>query len=670
MRDVAEPIASASDSRETLEPMLDDLARGLGYERALILSYDAATSCLRGVLGLAIRDEQARALAIPLARAEDPLVVALRTGAPQMVDDVSSDERLDPEERQAFIGMKVTRFVAAALPGLGGERTSAVVVLARERTIGDADLDRLLPYARQAGVAMTREHDAEMLRRASESHATEKEWLWWMLNSVDDPVLVADAQNDILHFNSRAEHLFRATDEDSAGKRRAVSMNNFLFTASLSGWSLERANRDPNREVTLVDPIDGSELIFEVITRPSLNHRSGERGTVSVLKDVTAIRHMTVELTKSAQRIQTADEEIRAERDRLDLVLRSVPNPIIVVDNDNQIISMNAAAQGLFAPDAGKPQHALANDAKFTSFLAQLRLDPTAGERTELTLTDPRTEERLEMEVTARQVRDPHGAVVAIVSAMQEVGRLRELERRRLQQVLFETEKLAATGRLAASIAHEINNPLEAVQNSLYLLGGAVKDESPQRRYLDIAQRETQRMSRILRQMLGFYRPQKDATPIDVNTLIDEAEALVAKRLRSAKVTFVRELAAELPEVRGAADQIKQVLLNLFLNAVEAMPKGGTLTVTTRAGDAEGDIPFAAVRIEVRDTGEGMDKDTEARIFEPFFSTKTERGTGLGLWVSHGIVQGHGGTLKVRSRIGVGTTFIIALPIGAGRTDA
>jgi PAS domain S-box-containing protein len=671
MRDVAEQaFATASDSRETLEPMLDDLVRGLGYDRALVLTHDASTSSLRGILGLAIRDDQARALAVPLDRANDPLVIALRTGAPQMVDDVTTDERLDLEERQALLAMHVTRFVAAAVPGLGGERTSAVVVLARERPIGDEDLDRLLPYAREAGVAMTREHDAEMLRRASESHAIEKEWLWWMLNSVDDPVLVADSQNDILHFNRRAEHLFRATDDDSAGKRRAVSMNNFLFTASLSGWSLERGARDPNREVTLVDPIDGSELIFEVIARPSLNHRSGERGTVSVLKDVTAIRHMTVELTRSAQRIQTADEEIRGERDRLDLVLRSVPNPIIVVDNDNQIISMNAAAQGLFTPDGGKPQHSLANDAKFTSFLAQLRLDPTTDERTELTLIDPHTEERLEMEVTARQVRDSHGAVVAIVSAMQEVGRLRELERRRLQQVLFETEKLAATGRLAASIAHEINNPLEAVQNSLYLLGGAVKEESPHRRYLDIAQRETQRMSRILRQMLGFYRPQKDATPIDVNVLVEEAEALVAKRLRTAKVTFVRELAPELPEVRGSADQIKQVLLNLFLNGVEAMPKGGTLTVTTRAGDAEGDIPFAAVRIEVRDTGEGMDKDTEARIFEPFFSTKTERGTGLGLWVSHGIVQGHGGTLKVRSRVGVGTTFIIALPIGAGTTDA
>ena len=115
---------------------------------------------------------------------------------------------------------------------------------------------------------------------------------------------------------------------------------------------------------------------------------------------------------------------------------------------------------------------------------------------------------------------------------VQDVGRLRELERRRLEQVLFDTEKLAATGRLAASIAHEINNPLEAVQNSLYLLSRAVPEGVAERSYLDIATRETQRMSRILRQMLGFYRPAKSMAPTDVNALVLEAETLVAKRLR------------------------------------------------------------------------------------------------------------------------------------------
>jgi signal transduction histidine kinase len=661
---------AAPDARETLEPMLDDLARGLGYERALVLAHDVGQQSLRGVFGLNIRDDLARALSVPLARANDPFVAALRSGAPQLVADVASDDRLTDDERHALLAMSVTRFVATALPGEGEERPGAVVVLTREREIGSADLDRLMPLARQAGAALTREHDVELLRRASESHAIEKEWLWWMLNSVDDPVLVSNAQNDILHFNRRAELLFRASDEDSAGKRRAVWMNNFLFTASLSSWTLDRSARaSTNREVTLVDPIDGSELIFEVIARAALNHRTGERGTVSVLKDVTDIRHMTVELTRSAQRIQTADEEMRNERDRLDLVLRSVPNPIIVVGDDNVIISLNAEAQRLFAAPAGKRQHALANDAKFTSFLAQLRLEPEPHVRAELTLVDPVTEERLEMEVTASEVRDQHGAVVAIVSAMQEVGRLRELERRRLEQVLFETEKLAATGRLAASIAHEINNPLEAVQNALYLLGGAVTKDKRERRYLDIAQRETQRMSRILRQMLGFYRPAKIVTQVDVNALIDEAEGLVVKQLRAARVLITRELDPELPPIRGSGDQLKQVLLNLFLNGTEAMPDGGTLTVSTRYGGTGGDVPFDAIRIEVRDTGVGMDEDTQARIFEPFFSTKAQRGTGLGLWVSHGIVQGHGGTIKVRSRPGEGTTFVIALPV-AGPPDA
>src|SRR5438132_1458646 len=230
------------------------------------------------------------------------------------------------------------------------------VIERREKAAPDAretlepmldDLARGLGYER----ALVLAHDVELLRRASESHAIEKEWLWWMLNSVDDPVLVSNAQNDILHFNRRAELLFRASDEDSAGKRRAVWMNNFLFTASLSTWTLDRTVATTGREVTLVDPIEGDELIYEVITTPATNYRVGMRGTVSVLKNVTDIRHIGEELARGRERLQSAEEEIRIERDRLDLVLRNVPNPIIVVDIDNQIISMNPAAERLFRQD-------------------------------------------------------------------------------------------------------------------------------------------------------------------------------------------------------------------------------------------------------------------------------------------------------------------------------
>lgn len=676
MRDVvdhqAEP-TTGRDPRETLEPMLDDLVRGLGYDKAVVLVYDEPSASLRGLFGWNVTDDQARRLTVGVAGSDNPLVVALRTGAPQRVD-LNDGVKLDENIGAALAEMDIGGFVAAPLRSAAGGRHGprAVVLLSRKEGSRDGDLERLVPFARQASAALMREQDVQVLRQASESHAVEKEWLWWMVNSVADPVLVTDAQNDILHLNRRAEHLFRSSDEDSAGKRRAVWMNNFLFTAALSAWNLDTASRATNREVTLVDPVEGTELIYEVITMLATNHRIGERGVVSVLKDVTDIRHMTEELARSAERIQTADLQIRAERDRLDLVLRSVPNPIIVVDNDNEIITLNAAAQRLFAPTQYSTRHdqiALANDARFTSFLSQLRLEPSSTRRGEVMLTDPETEEHLEMEVTAADVRGPHGSVVATVSAMQDVGRLRELERRRLEQVLFDTEKLAATGRLAASIAHEINNPLEAVQNSLYLLSRAVPEGAPERSFLDIATRETQRMSRILRQMLGFYRPTTSMGPTDVNALVLEAETLVAKRLRENNVRIEKELLPTLPLIRASADQLKQVLLNLFLNATEAMPTGGRLIVATQTGGGELDAYSAdAVRIDVRDTGTGISEEAVARIFEPFFSTKAEKGTGLGLWVSHGIVQAHGGTLKVRSRSGQGTTFTITLPI-AGPQD-
>ncbi len=677
MRDLVErqrDAATGRDPRETLEPMLDDLVRGLGYDKAVVLVYDESTASLRGLFGWNVTDDQARRLSVGVAGSDNPLVIALRTGAPQRADPGDS-AMVDANTGAMLADMGIGGFVAAPLRSTTGRSDGprAVVLLARKDGIRDVDLERLVPFARQASAALTREQDVQLLRRASESHAVEKEWLWWMVNSVADPVLVTDAQNDILHLNRRAEHLFRSSDEESAGKRRAVWMNNFLFTAALSGWNLDTASRATNREVTLVDPVEGTELIYEVITMPALNHRIGERGVVSVLKDVTDIRHMTEELARSAERIQTADLQIRAERDRLDLVLRSVPNPIIVVGNDNQIITLNAAAQRLFTPTRNSGRHdqiALANDARFTSFLSQLRLEPSGTRRGEVMLTDPESEERLEMEVTAADVRGPHGSVVATVSAMQDVGRLRELERRRLEQVLFETEKLAATGRLAASIAHEINNPLEAVQNSLYLLSRAVPEGTAEHGFLDIATRETQRMSRILRQMLGFYRPATSMGPTDVNALVQEAETLVSKRLRESGVHIENDLLPSLPLIRASADQVKQVLLNLFLNSAEAMPHGGQLTVATHIGGGELDAQSPeVVRIDVRDTGSGISEETIARIFEPFFSTKLEKGTGLGLWVSHGIVQAHGGTLKVRSRAGQGTTFTIMLPIAGPQDD-
>jgi PAS domain S-box-containing protein len=669
-------LLAGTSPEAALVPVLDGLARAFGYERSLVALADERTAVLRGRFGRGIADQIAEAFSVPLANAKDPSIVAFRTGVPQRVDDVSSDDRVTPTTREVLRELGFEAFVVAPLRG-SGQPPIGVVLLSKGAPASEADVQALAPFATQAGSLLAQARDVAELRQGGEAHAVEKEWLWWMVNAFADPVVVTDEQNELVLANHSAELLFKSGKNDSPGRAHAISMNNFLFTAALSTWNLQSAI-ERTRELTLVDPIEGDELIFEVITSPATNYRIGARGVVSVLKNVTDLRHVTQELNANIQRLQSADQEIRMERDRLDLVLRNVPNPIIVVDNMNEIVSMNAAAERLFKPpraplvESRQTQVAMRNDAKFTSFLAQLSLDPAPRRSGELRLSDVDTGEELEMQVTANEVRDPVGATVATVSVMQDVGRLRELERRRMEQALFDSEKLAATGRLAASIAHEINNPLEAIQNALYLLVKRIPDDDPNAKFLGIAMKETERMSRILRQMLGLYRPAADLAPTDLNALVDEAEALLSKRLRERNVKIEKQLEPELPKVMASADQIKQVILNLILNAAEAMPKGGLVTVSTEShrDAASGFIRTEAVRMQVADTGPGIAEEYLPRIFEPFFSTKGEKGTGLGLWVSLGIAQSHGGRLQVRNRPTGGSVFSMTLPIGGPPADA
>ena len=663
----------------SLGPVLEDMARSFGSDRALVALVDSERKLLRGAFGLNLPASLVQTLEVPLAERGDPLITALRTGLPQHIVSAAADQRLGAQTGDVLIELGFEQFVVTPIHSDGD--SIGVILLARTTPFTQSDVNALIPLASRAGAELQRVRDVE-LRGTSEAAAVEKEWLWWMINAVADPVVVSDEQNEIVLQNKVAEKLFRTGHDDSVGRKRAVTMNNFLFTASLSTWNLQQGGGGSRpRELTLVDPVEGSDLMFEVIALPATNYRVGQRGMVAVLKNVTDLRLVTEELTRNVQRLHSADQEIRLERDRLDLILRSVPNPIIVIDNEDQIVSMNAAAQRVFSAAATSPggsmesgrgsELSVRNSAKFTSFIAQLRLEPGARRTGELALVDPESEEDLEMSVTSTEIRDDAGVPVATVSVMQDVGRLRELERRRLEQALFDSEKLAATGRLAASIAHEINNPLEAIQNSLYLLVNKVPRDDPNYKFLDIARKETERMSRILRQMLGFYRPATAMQPVDVNALVEEAEALIAKRLRDRKVRLAKELDPQLPNVVASADQLKQVILNLVLNGAESMPDGGTITIGTQVYRDAGarHLRSDAIQIQIRDTGSGIAEEHMPHIFEPFFSTKGEKGTGLGLWVSSGIVQSHGGSLQVRSRLGQGTTFSITLPIGGPTAD-
>jgi len=226
------------------------------------------------------------------------------------------------------------------------------------------------------------------------------------------------------------------------------------------------------------------------------------------------------------------------------------------------------------------------------------------------------------------------------------------------QQQIGQSEKLASIGRLAAGIAHEINNPLTGVLTFAHLLKQKENMVEEDRHDLDVIIRETTRVREIVRGLLDFARqspPAKEA--LAINDVIQRTMKLIRSQKEFRNVRIEEALDPKLPPVLGDKNQLQQIFLNLALNACEAMPEGGTLTIETFAAGG-------SVHILFKDTGTGIKKEHMDKIFDPFFTTKpVGKGTGLGLSVSYGTVQQHSGTIKVESEEGTGTTFMIALPL-------
>jgi signal transduction histidine kinase len=268
---------------------------------------------------------------------------------------------------------------------------------------------------------------------------------------------------------------------------------------------------------------------------------------------------------------------------------------------------------------------------------------------------------RQEIEYDGRsgKIFDERRQVAYTVTVLRDLTALRRLEQLKLERRMLEIEKFAATGRLAATIAHEVNNPMEAIKNAIYLLAGAIPESAVP--VYSILKSETERVARVVRQMLGLYRAAGQVKSVNVNTIIEDTLSLLNRQLQQGGLKVKTDL-RPLPEAVIAADQIRQVLSNLVINAKDAMPEGGRLLVRTRhiAGyrDAHG-----WVRILIADTGVGIAPEILHRIFEPFVTSKGEKGTGLGLWIDKGIVENHAGRLSVRSRQSKGTVFRVDLPV-------
>jgi PAS domain S-box-containing protein len=542
-----------------------------------------------------------------------------------------------------------------------GARMGVLYVGANQESLDSESLTLMKRFAERIGIVASLAAHQERLVSTVTKLQRERQWIESIMKSVADPIVLTDLDNQILLQNRRAEELFSGSANAGEGKRRALKMNDLLFSAYLSSATVS-SSEVIQRDITLVDPIEGSDIHFEVISTPAANSRGEPLGLVSIFRDVTDLREANEELARNFVKLQQAEAESRRERDRLDLIIENVGHPIVVCDSAGNFILFNRRAELLFQENTSFQLSASAavrtNAVKLTSFISTLASASETGRQAEIELIDPEDGRALPMEITAREVLDATGQVTAVVSILHDLTEIRELERRRVEQQLFESEKLAAVGRLAASIAHEVNNPLEAIKNALYLMQAGAEG-GKNSRFLEIARKETERVSHIIRQMLGFARRPGEVDWVDVNQLLEETLVLLEKKMRQLRIRITKSFDDSLPRIKARADQLRQVFLNLIINAQQAIEGDGEIVISTSRYEQ---ALQPSILVQLTDTGVGIAEDDLTRIFDPFFSTG-KKGTGLGLWVTQDIVRQHGGRIEVSSEIGRGTIFNIVLQV-------
>ncbi|MCS6842055.1 MAG: ATP-binding protein [Roseiflexaceae bacterium] len=354
---------------------------------------------------------------------------------------------------------------------------------------------------------------------------------------------------------------------------------------------------------------------------------------------------------------RTRLREIQLSRNLIRGVIDSVPMGLVLIDPAGYVLAANRALAGRFGLEPAMLVGRFYGDVlgEWSESAAARTFATRQQQRLRRTLQRPGGGEAL-IEIASIPLFDTSGAAHQAVEVWEDIT-----ERVALQTQLVRAEKLAAIGHLAASIAHEVGNPLQAIQGFLALFLEQCPPETPNQHFLRLAEEEIERIVRVLERLRDLYRPRADVfTNVNINELIESVLLLTSKQLERSRIRVLRELDPDLPAVRGVADQLKQVLLNLVLNAAEAMPNGGTLHVQTyRHHLVDGRETIA---IAITDTGVGIPPDQLTRIFDGLHTTK-ERGMGLGLYTSKAIVERHLGRISAQSIPGEGTTFEVVLPI-------
>jgi PAS domain S-box-containing protein len=673
-------LLSAERSEEIFPILLEEIV-ALGFPRALILGVDFETGEVKPAAALRCSRSYLQNFHASLWAGEGPFVSVLHSLKPAIVRadglaggplychpilyrsrnvcwEAERERRHDCLAVQNFQAPGKLRLREQVCSGCGMRAYSALVVVEVAARPGELEIRRLRNLIEIANRYLARLFKVEHYYNRMQDMDVRISQMHTLMESMADPVILTDTHHRVVMLNKAAERFFKTPEVISEGGARAVEFNNLLFSAALSSMAV--SGTESHRDLTLVDVMEGEEVLFEAVCAPTYSSDGVRSGMVTVMRDVTDLRRADQEVRANLGKLREAEEVVRQDRDRLNLIVENVGDPIIVADRAAQVVMLDSLAKELLGADENSKDPALVtNQAKLDAYLTSFTFTFADKQDKPLRLFDPRSNNEIEYAARSGKIYDARGQVAFTVTVLRDLSAWKKLEQLELERRMLQVEKFAATGRLAGTIAHEINNPLEAIKNAIYLLPGKLRPSGAP--VYDILKAETERVTRIVRQMLGLYRNTDQVGPFDLNAVVDDTLTLFARQLATAGVKVEKRLRT-LPPIIGSADQFRQVLSNLVVNARDSMPNTGRLIIRTGFSPAADGV-HGLMRLVIADTGCGIPKDMLANVFDPFISTKGEKGTGLGLWIVKGIIENHGGRITVRSRQSKGTLFKISLPI-------
>jgi PAS domain S-box-containing protein len=688
------------DLGRSAQASLDWLAKHAGIKRSLCLAVDTESGLLNGIAGAGVRGEEIDLFSWPISDVRDPLVAALTAPGPVVIRPVRANGQVARMSPETPLG--AGPFIAFPLRGVRESEEGALGLLLI-RPVPLAESDELTWLVTVLGQMIEKVRGRGSMAEEVRKLRRERSLFFTIINSVTDPILLTDTEGRLIVANARAEKLLSASEEESEGRRRAVELNNMLFSAALSRTAVEGPSEA--RELLLVDPSDGSDLLFEVLSTTVEDPREGT-GIVSVLRNITDLRRATEQIEENYQRLRVLEAAARAERDRLNLIIDSVADPIIVTDPQGETVMMNTPAEELFTVPALAPESAersvQSNDAHFSSFISGLLLGETGpGEirRGEIGLVNPNSSEPIPVEAIAGKVLTESGELTAVVTILHD--RREALERARLYEQLkqasdeLQVRVQAATAELAtqnellrrqaieleqasrlksqflANMSHEFRTPLNAILGYTHMLLQGVAGE-----LLPSVKRQLQRIDSNGRHLLTIINEILDITRIEagkmpmqlsefnLNELVPEVMTELDPVIARSKLTVTPRLSLEPPIVFSDRQKVKQIVVNLLSNALKFTHQGGIdITLNT-------DREARTASIEVCDTGIGIAPEHHERIFEDFRQvddspSRQYGGTGLGLAICRRLATSLGGRIALHSTVGKGSTFTLIIPIEA-----